>query len=129
MALIDVTQLLYDPDLIDIFSVISSTAVVNSAGVMVITQGSPVPARGVVIPGRSNMRRLDDGTRVEAYIDIYTTYRLNGGTKADDANSAPADIVIWQSRKYTVAAVEHWEDFGAGFVHASCDLLPLNPAT
>lgn len=128
MASLDVSDVLSDPDFASSFTV-TSTTVSMATGVPVSTVATPVAASGVVIPGKSSIRRLDDGSRVTAFIDIYTQFPLSAGTKATDTNSRAADIVTWHGRQFTVAVIEDWTDFGAGFLHASADLLPLNPAS
>lgn len=128
MATLDVSDVLSDPDFASSFTV-TSTTVSMATGVPVPTIAAPVAASGVVIPGKSSLRRLDDGSRLISFVDIYTQYPLTSGIKTDDANSRIADIVTWRGRAYTVASVEDYSDFGAGFLHISADLLPLNPTS
>ena len=71
--------------------------------------------------------RMADGTRVQSFIDVYTKYRLTQSYKSNDTVSVPSDIVIWHGCQYTVIRMNDWTSYGAGFVHASCDLLQLNP--
>ena len=127
MPSMDFSDVIASQEFADVFTVVSTTSVVSDQGVATNTPGSPVSASGVVVPGKSSLRRLDDGTRVAAYIDIYTTYPLVGGIKTNDTNSQIADVVTWHGRQFTVVAVEDYSAFGAGFIHASCDLLALNP--
>lgn len=82
----------------------------------------------IVVPGKSNLRRLEDGTRVEAYIEVFTAFPLSTGGRYNDATERVADIVTWHGRQYTVVAVEDFSAFGAGFIKASCDLQQLNPS-
>lgn len=131
MAGLDVSDVINDPDFQSSFTVTSTTRVVglNGRPILPYTVTGPTAALGVVIPGKSSLRRLDDGSRIEAFIDIWTQYPLTGGTKASDTTSRAADIITWRGRSYTVAMVEDYSDFGAGFLHVSADLLPLNPPT
>lgn len=128
MASLDVSDVLSDPDFQSSFQVTSTTRIVGASGRPTNTTTGPVPALGVVQPGKSTMRRLDDGSRITAFIDIWTQYPLTAGTKASDSSSRAADVIAWHGRQFTVAMVEDWTDFGAGYLHAECDLLPLNPA-
>lgn len=125
MPQIDVSDA-FDIDTMDHFGVISSTLSV-ATGLSVVTPAAAVGAWGVVIPNKSTIRRMDDGTRLAANIDVYTQYPLTAGFKNDDTISDPADIVVWHGRQWTVAAVEDFSTYGAGFLHASCDLKPLMP--
>lgn len=124
---LDFSDVLASPEFVDSFSVVSTTRVISSGGVASDTPATPVQTSGVVIPGKSSLRRLDDGSRVVAYIDIYTAYPLSAGVKTNDVNSRDADVIAWHSRQFTVIAVEDYSAFGAGWVHASCDLLTLSP--
>ena len=124
---IDVTEILVDPDLTSPFSVISSTAVIGTDGRVTITQQPACPEIGVVVPARSSLLRAGDGSRLNASIDIYTQALLTNGSKTDDVNSQPPDIIVWNGRQYTVTVVQDFSDYGVGFVHAQADLLQLNP--
>lgn len=124
---LDVTEVLSDPDFVDTFTIVS-TARSMASGVPVDAPAPPVLASGVVIPGKSNLRRADDGARLDAYIDIYTQAALTNGYKTDDTLSQLADVVTWRNRSYTVMVIEDWSNYGSGFIKASCDLLALNPA-
>lgn len=131
MARLDVSDVINDPDFQSSFTVTSTTRTIGPNGRPILpnTVTGPTAAVGVVIPGKSSLRRLDDGSRIEAFIDIWTQYPLTAGTKANDTTSRAADIITWRGRSYTVAMVEDYSDFGAGFLHVSADLLPLNPAS
>lgn len=124
---IDVSDIINDPDFADCFTV-TSTSRSMATGVPVDSADGPFDGSGVVIPGKSNLRRLDDGSRIAAYIDIWTQYSLTAGWKADDTTSQLADIVTWKGRRYTVAAVEDYSNYGSGFLKVSADLLDLNPS-
>lgn len=127
MPALDFSDVLASPEFADSFSVVSTTRAIGTDGVAADTPAAPVPLWGPVIPGKSSLRRLDDGSRVVAYIDVYAAYPLSAGVKSDDATSRDADVVTWHGRQYTVIAVEDYSAFGAGWVHASCDLLSLSP--
>jgi hypothetical protein len=126
---LDFSDVLASPEFVDSFSVVSTARTITSGGVESDTPAAPVGARGVVVPGKSSLRRLEDGARVGAFIDIYTTYRLSAGVKTNDTTSRDADIVTWHGRQFTVMMVEDYSAFGAGWIHASCDLLALNPTS
>ena len=129
MPTLDVSDVLSSPEFQDNFSVLSTSNVMGVGGVGVETVTGPFAALGVVVPGKSSLRRRDDGARVTAYIDIWTRYPLTNGVKTDDVTSREADVVTWRGRQFTVISIEDWTDFGSGFIHASCDLIPLNPTS
>ncbi len=124
---LDVTEALTAPELQDSFTVTSTTRAIGAGGVSIDTATSPTPTFGTVVPNKSTLVRLPDGSRLAASIDIYTRYALTDGSRTDDVNSQAADIVTWRNRKYVVCAVEDWSDFGQGFIHAAADLLPFGP--
>ena len=110
----------------DTFTITSVNKQVNDFGEIGVDAEITTKALGVVIPGKGNLRRLDDGSRVTAYIEVYTRVPLTTGIHSGDQAFRDADIVIWHGNKYTVVATEDYSRFGRGFVKASCDLLPYN---
>jgi hypothetical protein len=123
MPLLDVTEVLTDPMFQDTTLVVRrQTTTINSDGIV-----TPVPSTfgfaGVVVQNSGDrLKRLEDGTRHEDSISIYTMTDLISGERG-----RTADIVIWQNREYTVASVLDWSTFGRGFKHAICDLRNLVP--
>ena len=124
---LDVSEVLDDPMFQDQFIVISSSRTINANGVAV--DSGPTynpPCFGVIIPNKSTLQRLDDGSRLAASIDVYTRTNLTAGYKFDDVKSFNADILVWKNRKYVVSGVEDWSDYGCGFYHVSADLTQVN---
>jgi len=126
MPLLDVSDAL-DVLNMDRFSVVSSAMAVGATGQAATTLAAPVTAYGVVTPEKSSLERMADGTRLAACIDVYTLYPLTAGIKTDDATSRPADLVLWHGRTWVVAMVEDFSGFGAGYLHAVCDLVQQMP--
>lgn len=116
------------PEFIDTITVQTLLKTIGNDGVSVDGSSTTTATTAVVVPGKSSLRRADDGTRVDAYIDVYTQFMLSSGGRVTDAEERAADVVTWHGRDYAVIAVEDYSAFGAGFIHASCDLLPLNPS-
>jgi galactose-6-phosphate isomerase len=93
---------------------------VGSNGLAVNTQVS-LPFGGVVTQvAGSDLRRGPDGEMITGSILIVTRFRL-----WDGKSGYSADIVVRETRQYTVANVLNYSRFGRGFVEATCDLLPL----
>jgi hypothetical protein len=129
MPLLDTTDAL-DPLNLDTFTFSQTTQVVGSDGIAVRTTSDPIAACGVVTPVKpTSLRRLDDGTRLDAAIDIITRYPLTSGYKKDDETSYEASVVWWEGRAWVVAMLAPFSAFGAGFVHAQCDLLQQMPTS
>ena len=121
MALLDVTEVLLDPDFIDSMTYLRNAQVVGTNGVATITPPVPVPMYGVVTSRDGDtLTRGPDGEYNEDSITIHTMTRLISG---EDDNTA--DIVMWDGKPYTVMHVNNYSHFGAGFVAADCDKKPL----
>lgn len=124
---LDMTDVLDAAEFQDTFTVTVNSGVIGAGGLDVETPSVPTQVCGIVVPGKSNLRRGDDGSRVTAYIEIFTAYPLSAGYKTNDATYRDADTIVWHSREFTVISVEDYSAFGPGFIKAGCDLLPLVP--
>ena len=123
MALLDVTDVLYDPDFTSIYDLYrDATTVVDG-----LTVSGKVPTlglTGVVQPaGARSLDVLPEGERRTQSIDIWTTTRLSSGSQSTDA-----DEVVWQGSRWRVMNVLDWSNHGAGFVKATCQLMQVNPS-
>lgn len=121
MPQLDVSELLTDIDFFESGIVcLRQSQTVGSDGMAVNT---PVPINfgGVVTQvAGTDLRRGADGEMITGSILIVTRFKL-----LDGKNGFSADIVVRQTRRYTVANVLAYSKFGRGFVEATCDLLPL----
>ena len=124
MPFIDVTDVLTDPDFATTFSVIQAQETIGANGRAAYAQTTVPNVSGVVIPGKGNLQRLPDGSRLSGTIDIYTQFSLSEG--GSGPATAAADIVVWRGRQYTVTASQDFSEFGAGFIVATADLLGVN---
>lgn len=122
MAQLDVTDILLDPDFMDLALICERlTQVITTDGLAVNT---PVqtPFSAVVTSDKGDMLvRLAAGERVEGSITLHTPFRLIDGNAGQTA-----DIVQWAGRRYTVSHVDDYSHFGRGFIAATCDLIPLS---
>jgi len=123
MPLLDVSEVLLDPVFQDTTLVARrQTKTVTTDGIAVVA-GSTFGFAGVVVQNSGDrLKRLEDGTRHEDSISIYTMTDLISGEQGK-----AADIITWQNREYTVATVMDWSTYGRGFKHAICDLRNLTP--
>ena len=122
MALLDVTEVLLDPDFMDMGLVCKrSTQTVGDNGRATNVQSSTTFGGVVTSDNGDILERIAGGERKKGSITIHTLFRLTAG----DGEDIIADVVTWQGRDYTVANVNDYSHFGRGFVAASCDLLPL----
>lgn len=122
MALLDVTDVLLDPDFMD------TSLVCNRMTQTIDTHGraqnvaASTPFYGVVTSDKGDiLHRNADGSRIIGSITIHSPFRLIDGAVGIDA-----DEIVWQGNIYTVVNVNDYSHFGQGFVCATCDLKPLS---
>lgn len=121
MASIDISFLLSDPDFADTLTARSLVQSVGSNG-RADSTATDADFVGVAFPGTGNLLvRVPDGERVSADMTVVTTHTLSSGS---DGN--PADEVVWRGSRYTVKSVQDYSNWGAGFVLALCDLIPVS---
>ncbi|EMB3082291.1 head-tail adaptor [Providencia rettgeri] len=122
MPLLDVSEILLDPDFVDMSLVCHrSTQVTDDDG---FTKNSTqnLSFAGVVTVDRSlEAKRMEAGQAIGGAILIVTQFRLTQGYQGVDA-----DIVTYQGRKYRVTFVDPYTAYGAGFVQAHCELMEFD---
>lgn len=121
MAQLDVSELMYDLDFLERnMTCLRMAQTVGQNGLAVNTP-IPIPFNGVVTMVTGNdLRRDAVGELITGSILICTRFRL-----LDGKSGFSADIVVHNTRQYTVANVLPYSHYGRGFVEATCDLLPL----
>lgn len=124
MALLDVTDVLLDPDFMDTSLVCNRMTQSVDAHGRAQNAAASTPFFGVVTSDKGDiLHRNADGSRIVGSITIHTPFRLRDGGPDDTAD---ADEIVWQGSTYTVVNVNDYSHFGAGFVCATCDLKPLS---
>lgn len=121
MALLDVTEVLLDPDFMDTGLVcVRTTEVVGDNGRPVLNPTS-TPFSGVITSDKGDiLERLAGAERKKGSITIHTIFALTSGE-----GDTTADVVTWRGKEYIVSNVNDYGHFGRGFVCATCDLKPL----
>lgn len=120
MADLDVSEVLSDPDLIEPTGLvrIRRAQTISLQGLATNAETS-MAFSGVVTAGKPEMlRRTPDGNNASGAITVTTTTELRPELPGQDA-----DIVAWQGRRYVVAEIADYRNFG--YVQAHCALLPL----
>lgn len=115
MALIDVTELLSDPDFMDSVTIIRRSQTVNEYGEAEITETSSVVSVVVQPASPDDMQRLPDSARRRDAIAVW--YK---GTLSADAYP---DVIVWQSKRFQVRDSEAYGNWGAGYSKAVCTLI------
>ncbi|WP_269914801.1 hypothetical protein [Acinetobacter sp. HY1485] len=121
MARLDVSDVLLDPDFMDMLVCHRNAVVVGSNG-RNQTQSTATPFYGVVTTNSGfNMDRREDGTLIKGAINIHTQFALLSGD-----NGHIADEIEWHGKRYIVSQVLDNQHYGIGFVKAICELKPLS---
>lgn len=122
MPLLDVSDVLLDPDFVDSSLICARSAQTVGSDGMAVNTATQIPFSGVVTNDTGDqLIRNADGSRIQGSITIHSQFRLIDGVSGFDA-----DVVTWQGRSYVVNNVRDWSTYGQGFVAAQCVLIPLS---
>lgn len=128
MPLLDVSDVLMDPDFLDTSLICHRQIQTVDADNFPTNTPQDIPFSGVVTVDRSlEAKRMAAGQNINGAILIVTQFRLTQGQP--ETNSAPrldADIVTYSGRDYRVTFVDPYTRYGAGFVQAHCELLDFD---
>lgn len=125
MPLLDVTEVLLDPDFADDSLICRRQIQTTDDDNFPINTPQEVPFSGVVTVDRSlEARRMAAGQNINGAILIVTQFRLTQGSKSiNDGPNLDADLVIYNGGLYRVTFVDPYTRYGAGFVQAHCELM------
>ncbi len=121
MALLDVTDIISDPDFMDTGLVCERLVqTIGNNGIATNVQRL-MKFSGVITSDRGDiLERVVQGERIVGSIMIHSRFRLTDGKAG-----FTADVVRWNGRRFTVSSVNDYSNFGRGFVCATCEILPL----
>lgn len=118
MPLVDVTELLIDPDIAgQSFVVLRRQEIVNQYGESTWVVGQADVIGSVQPSGDNALIREADYDAQASTIIVLTSYRLRGVAKAATRQYKP-DIIFWRHNFYEVTDVKDWSQFGAGMIEA-----------
>lgn len=122
MALIDVSDLLRDPDFTNVVTLIRRSVTVNVHGENVMTENACYITAVVQGDNTETLEKLPEGARLSDVLTVY--YR---GTLTAERPGGYADIIVWGGKRYQVKEViEDFLNYGAGFTKAICVLEAVN---
>ncbi len=123
MPLLDVSDILLDPDFADTITVYRQAESLSDQGRAVRTQTTFPNVVAVITPDMwSTLQRAAEGSNVSETITVITQFRLTSSTDGYDA-----DEILWNGKRYVVVAVGDCSRYGAGFVEASASLKGMSP--
>lgn len=110
----------FDPDFMDPLVCKRQTQTVGNNGRAVDAEAQ-TPFSGVVTNENGDtLQRGSDAARVAATIVVTTPFTLRMAGAGVDA-----DVVAWNGRDYTVASLNDYSTYGAGYVAAKCEVIPI----
>lgn len=126
MALIDVTELLTDPDFVDEVQRERRVQSVTSKGRLAFTSAFDTIVASVqaAAPG-DVLARFPDAGNPDAWVRVYTMTPL---TAFDEAAGLYGDVLTWRGSRYQVRTTDDWLNYGAGYVKALARLIPAGAA-
>lgn len=115
MALIDVTQLLHDPDFIDPVSIVTRVPTVNTFGENAIVETTADTFGSVQAASGKDLKRLPEALQLA---DV-SSFWIQGVIQAS-ATGQYASILVFKGKRYQVIHVDDWSNFGAGYCKGFC---------
>jgi len=116
MANIDVSQLMLDPDFVDVITLTTQSTAVNSRGENLLSPAKVVTSVGSVQPASGKtLQRLPDGMQLE---DVRSFFY-----KGDIIASEPgkySSVLEFRGQRYLVRMVMNWNNYGAGWSEGIC---------
>lgn len=116
MALIDVSDIVLDPDFTSAMQIIHRTATVNTKGENVITEKLPIQTVGSIQPiSGKTLMRVPEALRSENLRSFWTKTPIIA-----DKHGVYTDILVFGCERFQVKHVFDWTNFGAGFTEGLC---------
>ncbi len=125
MPLLDVSELLDDPYLVETITVIRREEVVGDDGrastidTIIPDIVASVQPKDTVIGGNVILREADYEIR-GSNLNVYTKFRLRSVAEADAKRWKP-DVIIWNGDHFLVALVNDFSHYGDGYIHAEVE--------
>ncbi|MCL8000203.1 hypothetical protein M8994_18390 [Brucella sp. 21LCYQ03] len=114
MPLLDVSDILSDPDFADEIIITRTTVTVERGRTK--KEQTTISASGVVTSDQGDiLDRLPDMRRVAGTILVHSTE-----TFVSSDGDRDADIIEWAGKQYTVIDANDYSRYGAGFTCAKC---------
>lgn len=122
MALLNVSDVIDDPDFWSDAVLIQTIVEVNSVGIAQAIQNGAAFTGVIWQGGGTGLVQNGEGDLVEGDLMIITRYPIDTGKR-----EIAADGVIFAGLPYTITNAQLWP-FGDGFTQATCKLATINPS-
>jgi hypothetical protein len=108
--MINVAELLCDPDFAQSFQVIRLGGAFANEGEYTQAQSPPINMVGVIQPAKQQdvVQFMPEGERLGNLIVVYCQQEI----KSSDAKTQESDIILWHSNRYRVVQSRQWLDHG-----------------
>ena len=114
MPLLDVTEILSDPDFADTIIITRSSEAGFDHGRPIVTTQTFPNVTAVVTAGQGDiLKYFPEMANISGAILIHTMFLLTSASE-----TTQGDIVTWQGRDYQITGLNDWSTFGAGFIMA-----------
>lgn len=121
MALIDVNELLDDPDFCDPLTFDRRTQVVGNNGLATFTTIAGISIVGSVQPGGPDLlARVPNAANPSQWIRVYTATIL---IPHDEALGIYGDVLNWSGKRYQVRTADDWSQYGAGYSKVFAEMI------
>lgn len=118
MANIDVSELMDDPDFVDGVTVFRRSTAVGANGRQTITEIRTDNVNAIVQPASGNtVANLPEGSRIDGAMSVWTRFALRA-----IATGVQPDEIEWRGRRYVVATLNAFDNWGVGYTNATMTL-------
>lgn len=118
MPLLDVSQVINDPDFCSLVTITRRKQITNDYGEPETQEHKFNRVSGVLINTTNSIVREDSGQYAIKGLSFYTTFRIIGVNNNTAGEAYAPDILTWHNNNYLVGDVLDYSMFGAGFVVA-----------
>lgn len=120
MALLDVSEILTDPDFVDTFVVVRRQEGISDKGRAVLTL-TGLAASGVVnMAGPNDLRRLPDAQLQDRTLSIVSRFPFFGASVGYQP-----DLIQWREGLYIVSVLDLYPQYGRGFYQVIAPSIDL----
>lgn len=115
MALLDVSDLLLDPDFINAVQVIRRTTTVDDFGKNVLMESTIETWASVQPASTKAIQRLPEALRSADIRSFYLKLEI-----VQDSDSAYPDIMVFNGKRFQIISAAPWLNYGAGWNEGIC---------